>query len=81
MKTLDKQILTALKSGMPTSQKELAITLGVKPDAIAKSLTRLAKDDLIVLQRCGQPTIPRLKVLVLLDDLFAAQRTLKAALA
>ena len=79
MKVLDKQILAFLRSGTDITQKELATTLNAKAGAIAQALTRLQKAGFIDLKKCGLHTMPRLRVLVLIEELLEAQQSLKAA--
>lgn len=67
LRTLDREIVKALIPDKPTHQKDLASDLDAKPEAVAKSIDRLAKSGIAVLNREGQHQVPRLAVYDMID--------------
>jgi predicted transcriptional regulator len=79
--TLDHRVLTQLLQVPAPTQVELAKTLKVKPDAVAKSLTRLHSLGLVDLQRAGVRTDPKLRLFSLFEQVSFAISHLQSSLA
>jgi DNA-binding MarR family transcriptional regulator len=81
MNDLDSKIIRALSKVDSFSLQDLAEALDLKPDAVAKAVSRLEKKGLVQLYRPGRETFVKLRAFALLDDAkLAIASTLEAIL-